>query len=164
MSYICNVRISTSYHNKAICRRSMYLRPRFGEGFLFMARHTPTTYSLEGCYSHQYIDLCKCRVSAKIDNKVTLWHFVLNQQRRFNRRNHKESESNDKQGVARRAKNRREITSSFESYLSLFCYVLSHTPYISCLKILINVFRIALVLLHWINSFHLVEPLVIHMV
>lgn len=34
-NYICNVRISTSYHNKAICRRSMYLRPRLGEGFLY---------------------------------------------------------------------------------------------------------------------------------
>ena len=37
------------------------------------------------------------------------------------RRNHKESESNNKQGVARRAKNKREMTSSlFESHLSLF--------------------------------------------
>ena len=25
--------VSTSYHIKAICRRSMYLHPRFGEGF-----------------------------------------------------------------------------------------------------------------------------------
>lgn len=56
--------VSTSNHNKAICRRSMYLRPRFGEGFLFMDRHTPSTYSLGGCYSHQYIDLCECCVSA----------------------------------------------------------------------------------------------------
>ena len=51
--YICNVRISTSYHNKAICRRSKYLCPRFGEGFLFRVRCAPTTHSLEGYYSNQ---------------------------------------------------------------------------------------------------------------
>ena len=34
------------------------------------------------------IILGECRVSAQIDNKVTLLHFALNQQLRFNRRNH----------------------------------------------------------------------------
>ena len=45
--YICIVRISTSYHNKAICRRSSYLRPRFGEGILFVQfTHSVTLGSL----------------------------------------------------------------------------------------------------------------------
>ena len=70
----------------------MYLRPRFGEGFLFMARHTPTTYSLEGCYSPQSV-LRKCCVSPEIDSKVTLWFFALNLQLRLHRRNHEERES-----------------------------------------------------------------------
>ena len=44
------------------------------------------------------------------------------------RRNHKESESNNKQGVARRAKNKREMTSSlFESHLSLFLLCAQHS-------------------------------------
>ena len=29
-------KISTSYHNKAICRRSKYLHPRFGEGIFLI--------------------------------------------------------------------------------------------------------------------------------
>ena len=55
--------------------------------------------------------------------------FEINKPRRLHRRNHKESESNNKEGVARRAKNRREMTSSvFESYLSLFLLCAQHPP------------------------------------
>ena len=50
-SYICNVRISTSYHNKAICRRSQYLRPRFGEGILFLQLRTYWG-SMAACWAH----------------------------------------------------------------------------------------------------------------
>ena len=72
-------------------------------------------------------------VSAEIDSRVTLWHFALNQQLRFNRRNHKDSENNNKQGVARRAKNKKEITSSlFESYLYYLYYVRSATVMSTC--------------------------------
>ena len=45
------------------------------------------------------------------------------------RRDHKERESNNKQVVARRAKNKREITLSlFRSYLSLFLLCAQHPP------------------------------------
>lgn len=44
--YICIVRISTSYHNKAICRRSLHLCPRFGEGF-FIAEIVRDDWTLD---------------------------------------------------------------------------------------------------------------------
>ena len=46
---------------------------------------------------------------------------------RPSRRNHKESESNKKQGVTRRVQKQREVTSSlFESHLSLFLQCAQH--------------------------------------
>ena len=66
-------------------------------------------------------------MSANSQMHTTLWVFEINKYYLFHRRDHKESESNNKQSVARRAKNRREMTSSvFESYLSLFLLCAQH--------------------------------------